>query len=177
MKIMTIFFEALFIGMVASFAIACNETKKKEQEPVSEVIHIVDMDQEKRAILKTLNDETAAAFQRDYDAWQSKWVHSPTMTKIYEDLTGGESSTSTGWDEISQFVKDFFEAHPAPEPVPELLSEIDVRIVGTDAHVIYEQQDSLRGRKQEIRTMEKVDGVWKIAGMKTTIYGFDESDH
>ena len=128
---------------------------------------------QKQAILKTLNDETTAAFQRDYDAWQSQWVHSPTMTKVYEDLAGGESSTSTGWEEISQFVKDFFAAHPDPEPVPELLSEVEVKVVGDRAEVVYEQQDSLRGRKVETRTMLNVDGKWKIAGMKTTIHGFD----
>jgi len=135
------------------------------------------MEAETQAILKTLNEETAAAFQRDYETWQSKWVHSPTMTKVYEDLAGGDSSTSTGWEEISQFVKDFFVAHPEPEPVPEMLSEIDVRIEGDAAEVIYEQQDALRGRKVETRTMQKVDGEWKIAGMKTKIFGFDESDH
>lgn len=41
------------------------------------------------------------------------------------------------------------------------------------AWVTYEQQDSLRGLKRETRLMEKVNGEWKIAGMQTTIYGFN----
>jgi len=166
-------FKTSFCFLFASFLfLAC--TNNTEQVAAPAKAKPIDIQAEKQAILTTLNEETAAAFRRDYDTWQSKWVHSPTMTKVYEDLAGDESSNSTGWEEISQFVKDFFVAHPEPEPVPELLSEIDVRLEGNRAEVIYEQQDSLRGRKQEMRTMEKVDGEWKIAGMKTTIYGFEE---
>lgn len=165
----------LYFFFASFLFLACANGDEKTSTPLE--AQPVDMQAEKEAILKTLNDETAAAFSRDYETWQSKWVHSPTMTKVYEDLAGGESSTSTGWEEISQFVKDFFVAHPEPEPVPELLSEIDVKLDGTRAEVIYEQQDSLRGRKQEMRTMEKVDGKWKIAGMKTTIFGFEELSH
>jgi len=162
----------LYFFCVSVLFLAC--TNNTEQVAAPAKAKPIDIQAEKQAILTTLNEETAAAFRRDYDTWQSKWVHSPTMTKVYEDLAGDESSNSTGWEEISQFVKDFFVAHPEPEPVPELLSEIDVRLEGNRAEVIYEQQDSLRGRKQEMRTMEKVDGEWKIAGMKTTIYGFEE---
>ena len=81
---------------------------------------------------------------------------------------------SLGWKKIDDFVTDFFKKHPDPEPVPELLDSISVRLFGNGAWVTYEQLDSLRGRKRETRLMEKVDGQWKIAGMQTTIYGFDD---
>ena len=77
-----------------------------------------------------------------------------------------------GWNEISSFVKTFIEEHPEPEPVPKLLDDVEVRLYGIGAWVSYEQQDSLRGLKQETRLMEKVNGQWRIAGMHTTIYGF-----
>lgn len=133
----------------------------------------ISYEEEKAAILKTLNNETKAAFKRDYESWQDKWVHDPEMTKTYLDFSEDTFSESIGWAEISGFVKAFFEAHPEPEPVPELLSDINVRLYGNGAWVTYKQKDSLRGLKRETRLMEKVNGEWKIAGMQTTIYGFE----
>lgn len=133
-------------------------------------------EQEKAAILQTLNRETEAAFSRDYKAWQDKWVHDPAMTKIYLNFADSTFSESIGWKAVSQFVKDYFEAHPEPEPVPDLVDDIRVSLYGTGAWVVYEQQDSLRGLKRETRLMEKVEGQWKIAGMQTTIYGVAPTD-
>jgi hypothetical protein len=127
---------------------------------------------EKSAILKTLNDETKAAFERDYESWKEKWVHDSTISKTYINFVDRSSSESVGWIEISNFVKKFIDEHPEPEPVPRLLNDIDVRLYGNGAWVNYKQQDSLRGLKHETRLMEKVSGQWKIAGMHTTIYGF-----
>ncbi|MEO0572625.1 MAG: nuclear transport factor 2 family protein [Bacteroidota bacterium] len=130
--------------------------------------------QEKQSILTALNNETKAAFQRDYNAWQNYWVHDPNITKVYLDFPENTFSESLGWEEIDQFVKTFFEEHPEPEPVPKLLDSIEVKLYDKGAWVTYEQQDSIRGLKRETRLMEKVDGQWKIAGMQTTIYGFEQ---
>lgn len=151
--------------------IACKEQVQRETTPEKPE---VSFEVEKAAILQTLNSETEAAFSRNYEAWQEKWVHDLAMTKIYLNFTDSTFSESIGWKEVDQFVKDYFVAHPAPEPVPELVADIDVRLYGNGAWVVYESQDSLRGRKRETRLMEKVDGQWKIAGMQTTIYGVEE---
>ena len=137
----------------------------------------VDVHLEKKAILETLNNETKAAFQRDYASWQDKWVHDPYISKVYIDYADSTFSESVGWREISQFVKTFIKEHPEPEPLPKMLDSIDVRLYGNGAWVTYELQDSLRGRKRETRLMEKVDGQWKIAGMQTTIYGFGKIEN
>lgn len=164
----------ILISSVLFFTISCEEIKKRESEET--IYQKTDIGQEKEAILETLNNETKAAFQRDYESWKEKWVHDEDITKIYIDFSENTFSESLGWNEISQFVKTFIEEHPEPEPVPEFLDEIDVRLYGNGAWVTYEQQDSLRGLKRETRLMEKVDGEWKIAGMQTTIYGFETNE-
>jgi hypothetical protein len=130
-----------------------------------------DVEHEKQAIIETLNNETKSAFGRDYEGWTRYWVHDNNITKTYINFSDSTFSESLGWEEIRGFVKEYFKKHPAPEPVPQLIDKIDVRLYGTGAWVSYEQQDSLRGLKRETRLMEKVNGEWKIAGMQTTIYG------
>lgn len=161
----------VFIFSVLLIATSCGDSKKDNIEIGAG--GSINPEKEKKAILATLNNETKAAFQRDYDAWKEKWVHDPNITKTYIDFPESTFTESIGWNEISQFIKTFIEEHPEPEPVPKLLDKINVRLYDNGAWVTYEQQDSLRGLKRETRLMEKVNGEWKIAGMQTTIYGLD----
>ncbi|WP_394975165.1 hypothetical protein [uncultured Croceitalea sp.] len=167
-KVLTITAASIYLLIVGCKEIDSTQIDKEINPEIS-------IEQEEKAILETLNTETEAAFQRDYDSWKDKWVHDSDITKVYIDFVDNTFSESIGWNEISQFVKTFIEEHPEPEPVPKLLEKIDVRLYGNGAWVTYEQQDSLRGLKRETRLMEKVNGEWKIAGMQTTIYGFDEN--
>lgn len=164
------------IFCIAALIGACKEKTPVKEEERATTAETQNFEQEKAAILHTLNSETEAAFTRDYEAWQDKWVHDPAMTKIYLNFSDSTFSESVGWAEVDQFVKDYFMAHPRPEPVPELIDDINVRLYGTGALVVYEQQDSLRGLKRETRLMEKVEGEWKIAGMQTTIYGVEPEE-
>ncbi|WP_298319123.1 hypothetical protein [uncultured Aquimarina sp.] len=164
-KLVSIFCVVFMLNIIS-----CKEHKTTK---IDQVVNLeIDIEKEKKAILETLNNETKAAFQRNYKDWKDKWVHDPEITKTYIDFADSTFSESVGWSEISQFVKTFIEEHPEPEPLPKLLDKIDVRLYGNGAWVTYEQQDSIRGLKRETRLMEKVNGEWKIAGMQTTIYGF-----
>jgi hypothetical protein len=125
---------------------------------------------EKAAILKALNTETTAFFNRDYDLWAAQWVHEAFIAKTYMVFSDSSQSEMLGWQAINEFAKDYMREHPEPEPVPTLLSEIDVRLYGKGAWVSFRQDDPARGLKRETRLMEKVNGQWKIAGMHTTIY-------
>jgi len=133
--------------------------------------NIIDHQKEKTAILKVLNGETAAAFNRDYEGWKSHWVQEKYVTKTYMDYSTDSMSETLGWDDINNFVRTYIEEHPEPDPLPEKLKDIDARIYGGGAWVSYEQNDPGRGLKRETRLMEKIDGQWRIAGMQTVIYG------
>lgn len=132
-------------------------------------------DQEKTAIIAVLKGETAAAFNRDYQEWQSFWLHENDIEKSYIDYPNNKMSNSTGWGEISRFVKKYIEDHPEPAPVPKLADDFKVRLYGSGAWVSYNQHDAKVGFKREFRLMEKHNGEWKIAGMQTIIYGFEEA--
>ncbi len=168
--------KTIFIILLTTliFAVSCKEvTNEKSQTKPTQ---IVSFEQEKTAILETLNNETKDAFQRDYKKWTEHWVHDPNMSKTYLNFVDSTFSESIGWNEISQFVKTFIEEHPEPEPAPKLVDDIDIRLYGNGASVSFEQMDSLRGLKRETRLMEKENGKWKIAGMHTTIYGFKTNE-
>jgi len=126
--------------------------------------------QAKRAILNTINNETKAAFERNYESWQTLWVHSPVSSKTYINFADSTFSEAVGWTEVNDLVQTFFRNHPEAEPVPDLVTEIEVHLYHHGAYAFFEQTDSLRGRKRETRLLEKENGQWKIAGMHTTIY-------
>ncbi|WP_412061525.1 hypothetical protein [Rubrivirga sp. IMCC45206] len=133
-------------------------------------------DAERAAILAVLNGETRAALSRDYDGWREHWVHEPYVVKTYLDLTDGTGSEMRGFAAVNDFVRDYLDAHPEPEPPPPALETADIRLYGNGAAVTYEQQDADQGWKRESRLMEKVGGDWRIAGMHTTIYGPERPD-
>ncbi|MGB3183990.1 MAG: nuclear transport factor 2 family protein [Cyclobacteriaceae bacterium] len=159
----------LLLLSVVWLIVSCDAPSQNLQEEAN--APQANYEEEKEAIISTLHDETRAAFRRDYESWQKHWVHDPSVSKTYINFADSSLSESLGWEEISGFVKSFIETHPAPEPVPELVADVAVRLYGNGAWVSYEQQDSLRGRKRETRLMEKRDGKWRIANMHTTIYG------
>ena len=156
------------------FLYGCKEVAT--EKTIDSNAQTVTFEQEKKDILETLNNETKAAFQRDYDDRQDHWVHDPNIKKTYINFNDSSFTESVGWAEISAFVKTFIEEHPEPEPLPKLVDDINVRLYGNGAWVTFHQHDSLRGQKRETRLMEKVNGHWKIAGMHTTIYGFDQEN-
>ena len=160
--------------LILIFTMSCTEKETTgNNEPVNQE---VDFEKEKAAILDVLNNETKAALNRDYPAWKEKWVHKGYVTKTYMNFADSTMTETLGWIEIDDFVKTYIEEHPEPAPLPKLIDEINVRLYKNGAWVNYSQNDPEKGLKRETRLMEKVDGQWKIAGMQTVIYGFNNID-
>ncbi|MEL7222497.1 MAG: nuclear transport factor 2 family protein [Bacteroidota bacterium] len=163
----------ILLTLILSISMSCQpyqDQTEKQAPNASEQLA-----EAKAAILETLNNETKAALQRDYEAWKDKWVQEDYVTKTYMQFTDSTMTETLGWEAVSSFVKTYIEEHPEPAPLPAPLEDIDVRLYGSGAWVSYEQNDPQYGLKRETRLMEKVDGQWKIAGMHTSIYGFVEA--
>ncbi|WP_373524591.1 hypothetical protein [Aquiflexum sp.] len=139
-------------------------------KPTDELVEF-DSKAESALIKNTINDETKAAFQREYELWKNYWVHKDYVTKTYINFGDSSMSENIGWNDIDAFIKEFFVLNPDPDSLPVVINDMDIRIFGNGAYVNFEQHDPERGLKRESRLMEKVDGKWKIAGMHTTIYG------
>ena len=103
-----------------------------------------------KAILAALANETKAAFARDYDAWKNYWVHRPSISKTYINFSDTTFSEMTGWKEVDDFVRNYFEEHPEPVPPPAQPENINVKIYGTGAWVSYEILDEVFGRKEKL---------------------------
>ena len=151
--------------------VSCKDSKEKVRD--ENVDNTVIIEKEKQAILESLRTETEDAFNRDYRAWRTNWVHQPSVVKTYMNFEDSTFSEMVGWKEVDDFVKTYIEEHPKPVPTPEQPDNVTIQVFGTGAWVSYETFDPTFGNKRETRLMIKENGRWKIAGMHTTIYGFD----
>lgn len=131
---------------------------------------------EKEAILASIQNETKAAFARDYKTWKTYWIQDSTISKTYINYPENSFSEMIGWKHIDDFVRNYIEAHPEPAPLPALPDKVDIRLYKNGAWVSYQIKDELFGWKRETRLMEKQNNQWKIAGLHTTIYGFDKEE-
>jgi len=163
-----------FYAILLTFTFGCRESMRSAEAITNSPKETIA--KEKTAILNVLNDETAAAFNRDYDTWKKFWIHEKYVTKTYMNFEDNSLTETLGWKEVDDFVRTYIEEHPEPAPLPKPLETIDVRVYGNGAWVDYRQTDPNLGLKRESRLMEKSDGQWKIAGMQTVIYGFEEKN-
>ena len=164
-------YRVLIILLIPILILATSCGESAANSAATTATEVADYQEEKAAILEVLNEETKAAFNRDYEGWKEHWVHKAYVTKTYMNFADSTMTETLGWEEVNDYVRTYLEEHPDPVPLPELLDEIEVRLYGTGAWVDYEQVDPVYGLKREARLMEKEDGQWKIAGMQTIIYG------
>jgi len=157
----------IFILLTLAITSSCDNNVK---EPTS--APTIDFEKEKKAIIEAISNETKAASQRDYESWKSYWVHDPNISKTYINFTEDSFSEMIGWKEIDDFVRVYIEEHPEPVLPPPLPKKINVKLYHNGAWLQYDIMDEVQGLKRETRLMEKENGVWKIAGMHTSIYGF-----
>lgn len=128
-------------------------------------------DRERARILKVIEDETAAYFNKDFDAWARHWVHAPYARRLGWYARGGPL-IHNGWQAESDEMREQMKAFPARNRAAAEVRRENVNIrVGADmAWVTFEQiapntgdAFDTPGRQHEGRVLEKHDGEWRIA--------------
>ena len=130
-----------------------------------------DADDARRAVLKVIESETEAYFNKDYEAWARCWVHEPYTRRLaWYARIGGE--IHQGWEMESALMRASMQAFPAPSRAARDVRRENINIrVGKDmAWATFEQVAPVTGdafdtpgRQHEGRVLEKHDRQWKIA--------------
>jgi hypothetical protein len=133
-----------------------------------------DEEKEKKAIIESINAETAAFFKRDYEEVIKYYVHADYVFHAWNSADGTYSAT-IGWPTINEKYIDYFKNNPVPVgtsdyPIVEKRNLLFKFFNSNLAFVTWDQYNSDSEMKtyrlsKETRIMEKQDGIWKIANM------------
>ena len=125
---------------------------------------------EERAIMRVVDAEIVAFFQRDFDAFQRCWAHDPGIRRLGW-CTGGGINDVRGWGELKRLVTRLFEDHPEINPTAEDrdLQNLVVHVSGAMAFVTFDHYPpdsgdadvALQGFSREGRVLQLIDGAWR----------------
>lgn len=131
-------------------------------------------EKEKKAIIESINAETAAFFKRDYEGVIKYFVHADYAFHAWNNADGTYSAT-VGWPAINEKYRNYIKDNPvaagsSSHPKVERRNMIYKFFSSELAFVTWDQYNSDSGMKtyqlsKETRIMEKQDGIWKIANM------------
>lgn len=127
---------------------------------------------EKAAIMAVIAAESAAFWDKDFNAYASYWVQAPYVRTMGWWPTEGVVVIE-GWEERDRRTREHMQtsAEPNPTAVRVRRENINLRIYSDVAWMTFDQYgedtgDALMdmpGLSRETRILEKHDGQWKIA--------------
>jgi hypothetical protein len=130
-----------------------------------------DQQGETEAILNVIAGESAAFWNKDYEAWAQYWVHAPYIRSMGWYPTGGVSYVA-GWEALSAHTRAHFAENPLANPNASRVrrENFNIRIYGDSAWVTFDQYGldtgqptfDMPGRSRETRFLEKQDGQWRF---------------
>jgi DNA-binding CsgD family transcriptional regulator len=138
---------------------------------MNEAFHNADHDQDRADIIAVIKEEIGAWLRRDPAGWSACWLQNGRAQHVNARPSVG-ARRLRGFADIQAYIVAMMEQFPDSRLRPEEISFEDWRIsVGTDmAWVTFDQvipldapSDSAPGRHCQMRILEKVDGIWKIA--------------
>jgi|GEM_PF-698348 len=123
-------------------------------------------------IMNVIQGESAAFWNKDYDAWASHWVHAPYV-RIMGWWKDGGISVREGWDTIGTRMQKLMHDDPTPNPTASRFrrDNVNLQVRGDVAWVTFDQYGldtgdkrmDMPGLSRETRVLERRDGVWRIA--------------
>ena len=123
-------------------------------------------------IMATIVGETAAFYNKDFNAWASHWVHAPYVRVVGWWPKGGVT-VREGWDAVSGEVRQLMKESPNPNPTANQVrrENINMQIRNNVAWLTYDEYGlstgdtnmDMPGLTRSTRVLEKLDGRWRIA--------------
>ena len=130
----------------------------------------INIEEEKKAIIAVIEEETDAAFDKDFDRIAATYVQDETNIR----LTAGENSYvyAVGWEEISSGFKEYVEGEYLQKSNL-VKTDYKIKVYKESAWAIfydirYENEvEKVKG--VGVRFLEKVNGEWKVVYLSTVM--------
>ncbi len=131
----------------------------------------VDVEAEKAAIIKVINDETQAYIDGDYDKVVSYYVHDSLDFRL---STGADNHVFLeGWNQVDEFFRNDLlnegETPPDETHIQATKEDFRIKVYDRSAYAVFVENwcyrtktDTVSILSRQIRFLEKVDGEWKI---------------
>ena len=119
---------------------------------------------EDEAIKRVLRSETEGFFKRDKAEWSNAWAHTPYI-HFAANLYGGDFMLIKGWNDLEKQFANQFKSKKLSDKVTVKNANYTIHQNGSMAFVAYDQTllDSHgQTTSKEARTLEKLNGPWKI---------------
>ncbi|MGB5821243.1 MAG: hypothetical protein WBG90_17290 [Saonia sp.] len=124
-----------------------------------------DSERDKHDIVEVLKSETETFVQGNFDLWANHWKQSSDVLFTY--TANNETNFAIGWEKLSGLMKQHMDTGVDLE-YPDFSRDYHtIRVEGNMAWAHFTQIDTLDGKptqKHESRTLERVNGDWKIIG-------------
>lgn len=126
-------------------------------------------DEDRRAVTRVIETESAAYLAKDYDTWAACWAHTPYVRRWVSTTRRGVD-TWEGWERQGRPMKLFMEQHPDPSIARYRREAINVRVANDMAWATFDQHASGGSGPEtdspelnnELRILEKDADGWKI---------------
>ncbi len=173
-----------FLFLIACITvIGCESRKESSINERSE--KEIDYEKERAAILKVLEEESAAFWDKDFVKYSSYWVQEDYIRTMGWWEQGGVTVVK-GWNERGKRTKEHMELSPEPNPTATKIKreDINLRIYDNIAWMTFDQYGEDTGDtlmdmpdlSRETRIFEKQNGEWKIAYLGWLLQGQEKEN-
>lgn len=159
------------VFLLAIILSGCQSKKTEIDQDEPKQTSQIDYEKEKEELLKLIDEESAAFWNKDFEKWANCWAHEDHIRTMGWWADGGVT-VLRGWDERSKRMKEHMMSSPEPNPTATNVrrEHMNLRIFENVAWMTFDQYgedtgDALMdmpGLSRETRIFEKINGQWKI---------------
>ncbi|MCA1758841.1 MAG: hypothetical protein LC658_03645 [Bacteroidales bacterium] len=163
--------NTLFVVLIAGTVFFSSGLSRPDSPFKAKTNFVFDESKEFEAVMKVIEAETSYFFFRDYEGWKNQWIQADYVFHGWNN-SDGSCGTSIGWHAVDEKIGNYIKNNPVEgdgSSHPEVnRKNIRYHFLGQDAvHLIWEQYNSTSdlsayNLSHEVRTLEKVNGEWKI---------------